>query len=420
MSQHSLQYWMDYLLSIHPTEIDMSLCRCQQVYVQLNLDFSHIQVITVAGTNGKGTTCAMLEQAALLSGQSVAWYSSPHLRDYRERLRYNQQWLSEQDHCQAFSAVEAARQACATTLTFFEFGTLAALYLIAQQQPQVAILEVGLGGRLDATNIIDADIAVITSIGLDHQAFLGDTRDDIAQEKAGIMRSQRPVVIGEPNPPKTLIAAVDEYQSQAYWQEQDFQLRETTFTGLTTITNLPTVKIPAQNAATASMVVQLLAWPLSSADWQRLYATTSLVGRLQLITRPEQADIFVDLAHNPHAAVLLADYLTAHFADRHIYAICGMLKDKDIKLTLSKLTGHVKHWHFIDIDNERGASAQQMAEHLQALNPSLPCTQHTNTLAALGYLDQQLTENDLVLIFGSFYTVGDILTTLTDQEQLNS
>ncbi|MFS1704759.1 Mur ligase family protein, partial [Alteromonas sp. AMM-1] len=252
-TSRTLTQWLAYLESIHPTAIDMGLDRVKQVAATLNIHFNS-RVVIVGGTNGKGTTCALMEQALLRSGRTVGVYSSPHLLDYRERVRVQGELPDEAVFCTAFQQVEKARGSI--SLTYFEFGTLAAMLMLMQAELDVVILEVGLGGRLDATNIVETDCAVITSIGLDHQDWLGDTREKIATEKAGIIRQTGKVVIGEPQPPETLIDAVKQKQANALWQGKDFSISETA-QGLLLLhpdgrtIALPDTVIPANNVATA-------------------------------------------------------------------------------------------------------------------------------------------------------------------------
>ncbi len=225
-SQKSLSQWLSYLESIHPSAIDMGLDRVKEVANAMALSLSQSLVITVAGTNGKGTTCRLLEQAMLSQGKSVAVYSSPHLTDYRERVRYNGELPPADEFVNAFEFVESARKDTGgkpITLTYFEFGTLAAMKMMQSWAVDVVILEVGLGGRLDATNIIDPNLAVITTIDLDHQDWLGNTREKIAREKAGIMRKNGNAVVGELFPPSSLYDVAKELQANVRWATQDFE-----------------------------------------------------------------------------------------------------------------------------------------------------------------------------------------------------
>ncbi len=257
-----MAHWLTYLESIHPTTIDLGLNRVQAVANNLGLSFSDKTVITVAGTNGKGTTCRFLELACLQQHKTTGVYSSPHLLSYAERVRINGDMASEDDFCQAFRRIEQIREDI--SLTYFEFSTLAALLLMQQHNVDVLILEVGLGGRLDATNIISADLAVITTIDLDHQDWLGDTREAIAREKAGIMRAHKKAVIGDLSPPSSLLEEVKRLNVDARWAQQDYQFTSTQSWSWQSadnqFTHLPEPNIPKQNVATALAVLQHLDW----------------------------------------------------------------------------------------------------------------------------------------------------------------
>jgi len=410
----SLDDWLAYLESIHPVGIDMGLGRVQQVYTRMALDWSSATVITVAGTNGKGTTCAFIEQAAMLSKRSVGVYSSPHINIYNERVRINHALLDDAAHTAAFFAIQQARGD--VSLTYFEFGTLAGLWLLNQQQLDVVILEVGLGGRLDAINIVDSDVAVITSIGLDHQAYLGDTRELIAIEKAGIMRAHKPVIIGEIDPPETLIQAVQTHQAIATWAGKDFsyQVQQQHFRyqseQLSLSTTLPHIPLP--NVATAIAVIEQLGWTLSPTQWQECVELTRLSGRLTVFTEhalgPTAPTILLDAAHNPHAA----EYLVKHIEimqPQRIFAICGVMKDKDIRGLLAPFVPIVTHWYPCDVSIDRAAKASDIAlclsadldvdaQHITAVDHPI-----TGVIHAINTANEQ----DLVVIFGSFFTLSD-------------
>lgn len=406
MSLWSLSQWLEHLGAIHPKNIDMGLDRITQVYHKLALDFSQQTIITVAGTNGKGTTCCLIEHAALLSGKTVAVYSSPHLLDYRERVRINGEMLSEQAHCQAFLQIEQLRGDI--PLTYFEYSTLAGLLLIAQQHSQVVLLEVGLGGRLDAVNIVDGDIAVITSIDLDHQEWLGDTREKIALEKAGILRKAVPAVIGEPDPPQTLVSAVEQLTQSAFWQGKEFvaRLEGSSWqwqSGDRVTMSLPLPGIPLQNASTALKVIELLNLPLTEQQLAQAVGEAKLAGRHQVIqTNPQ---VMLDVAHNPHATRLLASVVKAkHYSQLHL--VVGMLADKDIGDTLHSFVGFSAKWYLASLEVPRGACSASLLEALPQNSPS-QCFDSVK-LAYDAAINAARSE-DLVVVFGSFHTVADIL-----------
>lgn len=407
----SLEGWLSYLESIHPASIDMGLERIRSVYASMQLDLDGTRVVTVAGTNGKGTTCAMLEQAMLQLGQTVAVYSSPHINDYRERLRINGRMLDEEAHCQAFSAVEQARGE--TSLTYFEFGTLAALYLIARNKPQNAILEVGLGGRLDAVNIVEPDLCIITTIDLDHQEWLGDSREKIAVEKAGIVRHQGKVVIGEPQPPASLIQSMDQLQANVIWRGRDFdyQITQQGFQWQgpgVTLNNAPLPQIPPANAATALAALVVLGC-YHQVDVCRLLQTTQLAGRCQLLQ--QAPDVLLDVGHNPEAV----RYLVSRIKDRqwqHLHLVVGMLKDKDIAATLAPLAALDASWYLAPLPGPRGASTSLLLQKLPSTQSVVECP---SVMAALERAKAAADQRDLILVFGSFLTVAEVLA--ADQHQ---
>jgi dihydrofolate synthase/folylpolyglutamate synthase len=401
-----LEQWLEHLAIIHPQDIELGLGRSAQVYAELALNTSDLTVITVAGTNGKGTTCAMLEHAMLLSGKSVAVYSSPHLIDYRERVRINGQMLSEQQHCQAFQKVENVRGD--TQLTYFEFGTLAALQLMTDSGAEILILEVGLGGRLDTVNIVEPNIAVITSIDLDHQAWLGDNREDIAREKAGIFRTHIRAVIGEFDPPQSLYEAAGMYEVTGSWQGQDFSFTEDQqgfhwqnhhrqYTGL------PLPHIPAQNASTALQVIDLLGLKLDQGQLRQLFANTQLPGRRQVIQHKPM--VILDVAHNPQATRHLATQIT-QCKYRKLYLVTAMLADKDIEQSLRPLLSLSAQWLLASLDVPRGATSMQLSSVLDAGQKVL---EFPDVSQAYGRALEMAKSDDLIVVLGSFFTVAVVL-----------
>jgi dihydrofolate synthase/folylpolyglutamate synthase len=403
----SLEQWLIHLEKIHPSNIELGLIRVAEVFSKLQIDFSQQTIITVAGTNGKGTTCALIEQALLIANQSVAVFSSPHLLDYRERVRIAGNILSEKAHCQAFLQVEKARGD--TLLTYFEFGTLAALLLMADSGAKHLLLEVGLGGRLDSVNIVDPNIAVITSIDLDHQDWLGDTKELIAIEKAGIFRANIPAVIGEPEPPTTLVDAALAYQVKPAWQGSDFnfQVDDKGFHWkgvLTFYNNLPIPTIPAQNASTALQVIELLGLQLNNNQMGQVFSQTSLPGRRQVIqNRPT---VMLDVAHNPQATTLLAlDINTMKF--KKVIAVVAMLADKDINATLSPMLNVVSKWFCASLDVPRGALSSTLVSAV--LSSEQKVLDYDSVEAAYNSALEKAEKDDLVIVFGSFFTVTKVL-----------
>jgi dihydrofolate synthase/folylpolyglutamate synthase len=412
-SESSLTQWLTYLESIHPTAIDMGLSRVKTVAERLAITLSDSKVITVAGTNGKGTTCRLLEQVLLDQGKTVAVYGSPHLIDYRERVRLNGEWASASAFVAAFNDIEQARGDI--SLTYFEFGTLAAMKMMQQWKVDIAILEVGLGGRLDATNIIDPDLAVITTIDLDHQDWLGDTREQIAKEKAGIMREHGNAVIGELDPPASLQHAVDTLQVNAVWAKRDFFSHTHTtnaswsWQGKSVCFNeLPKPHIPFQNVCTALAALETLDLLLSEHNMKHIIANTRLPGRQQKIS--DSPLVVVDVAHNPQSTKAMRLWLDDYQVSK-IHAVVGMLKDKSVTETLAPLSSLNAQWYAANTHGPRGLDAHALAD---ALTQNKVCASCIATFDSVNSAYSQAlaaySPGDLVLVFGSFVTVADVMS----------
>ncbi|MBD3584157.1 bifunctional tetrahydrofolate synthase/dihydrofolate synthase [Salinimonas sp. HHU 13199] len=404
----TLTEWLSYLESIHPSVIELGLNRIKLVADRLNLDFSDKTVITVAGTNGKGTTCRFLEQACLSKGKTTGVYSSPHLLEYQERVRINNVSAQSQALCAAFATIEEAREDI--SLTYFEFGTLAALLLMKQADVDILILEVGLGGRLDATNIIDADLAVITTIDLDHQDWLGDTRDAIAREKAGIMRSNGKAVIGEPEPPQSLRDVVESLSVSARWAGQDFytQQHDETWSWISDdcrIDDLPTPRIPIQNVATALAALQILDLLPAPSAVRELAAAVSLPGRLETIALLPR--VVVDVGHNPQAMAALRRWIASQPYHK-LHFVAGMLKDKSIKATLAELNGLSARWFLGTTKGPRGAASRLLQENLDKSEQN-QSNCYNSVGEAYAQAINEADERDLIIVFGSFLTVADVM-----------
>ncbi|NRD74405.1 bifunctional tetrahydrofolate synthase/dihydrofolate synthase [Shewanella sp. VB17] len=404
----SLALWLDHLIAIHPQEIDMGLERVSIVADRLGLrSLGETKVVTVAGTNGKGTTCAIVEHILLLAGYTVGVYSSPHILKYNERVRINGKDAQDEQLIQAFEMINAARENI--SLSFFEFATLAALFIFKSVKLDVILLEVGLGGRLDATNMIDSDIAVVTSIDLDHQEYLGTTRDSVATEKAGVFRTLKPGIVGEPDIPNSLLEVAKHKGTDLYCVNQHFNYQlsvdnnqQWDFNGISrSMTQLPLPQLPLPNAATALAVIEL-GWPNISTELiKRAISDARLAGRLEVVS--QQPLIMLDVAHNPHAARYLATRLNAIKPTR-LFAVCGMLKDKDCTQVIHILDEKIDHWVFIGLDTDRSATPEDLQA---ALCDSSSSSQYTNLALAWSELSLILTPDDAVIVFGSFYTVAE-------------
>ena len=436
----SLDEWLSYLETIHFTEIDLGLTRISQVAKRLNICFDFATVITVAGTNGKGTTCAFLENALLdktnikqlgdsesfVESSGVAVYSSPHIKRFNERLRVNQEDVADELFIEAFKQVEQARQEI--SLSYYEYTTLAAFLVLMQLKPRVIILEVGLGGRLDATNIIDADVSVITTIDLDHQAFLGNTREKIGFEKAGIMRAEQTIVVGDINAPKSVIAHANSLASDANEENTLLSVRNKDFClteqpgelwswnhQSTVLSDLVKTHIPRDNVATALMVLKKLGVELSNTSVNALIKATKVAGRTELISPDDithyhlQCDVMVDVGHNPQAARYLAQQLSklkAQGGYANVHAVIAMLVDKDIESSLDALKSEVNHWYVGQLSVPRASTAEQAASSLRKSGDTVNC--FDNVTEAFKIANENANSNDLILVCGSFFTVAEI------------
>lgn len=411
----SVAGWLSYIESLHPAGIAMGLSRVQQVASRLNFKFNYA-VITVGGTNGKGSTCAMLERVYCQAGYQVGCYTSPHLLRYHERVRLQGQSISDDLLCQAFAAVESARAEVA--LTYFEMGTLAALWAFEQAALDVVVLEVGLGGRLDAVNIVDADCAIVTNVDLDHMEFLGDTREAIGFEKAGIYRPSQIAICGDLNPPQRLIQhaaaigvalarngetfAITPHSPHAMYRDDQ---------GTLTLGNLALQgEYQWQNAASVLYAVRRMhnQLPVSSDTLVAAIQETQVIGRFQYWQHAP--DIILDVAHNPHAARALRQNIQAlRQAGSQIYAVFSMLADKDIQAVVATLHTVIDEWAIAPIAHPRAASASQLVALVSAQAQKQPIQSFATLPMALSYCYNKATINDKIIVFGSFFTVAAIL-----------
>ena len=417
----TLDGWLAHCEQLHPKTIDMTLDRVAAVCARLGLHYS-VPVVSVAGTNGKGSSCAMLEAVALQAGYRVGLYSKPHLVHFEERCRINGEMVSAAALLPHFEAVEAARQS--TTLTWFEFTTLAIMRLLSRTPLDLVILEVGMGGRLDAVNAVDADCALITSIALDHTEFLGNTRELIAIEKAGILRPGKPVVVSDPEPPATLQQRADavgadlwqlgrDYNFQGDKQQWAWRGRKQRFNGLA----YPALRGANQllNAAGVLAVFEALRdrLPINAQAVRNGLAMVELPGRFQIV--PGQPTLVLDVAHNPQSVAALANNLDqmGYFAQTH--AVFGAMRDKDLASLLPHLLPLVDHWHLTDLPTARAASAADLAmavrtacNHLSGRH-KVTTTEHASPAAALAAAAAAADPADRIVVFGSFFTVGGVL-----------
>ena len=403
----SLVDWLSYLEQIHPVNIDMGLERVGAVARRMGLTRLPFKVITVAGTNGKGSSCAMAASILMAAGYKVGVYSSPHLLRFTERVRIDGAELSDSEHCAAFAEVEAARGEIA--LTFFEFATLAGLWLFCRAAPDVLLLEVGLGGRLDATNVVESDVAMITSIALDHCDWLGDTREAVAVEKAGVYRAGKPAISGEPNPPATIASEAQRLGASLRQVGRDFHGDEHhtgwDYHGLNHWLGLPKPALPLMNAVTVLAALESLGLPLAESAIREGLANARLAGRMQrLQTAPL---VIVDVAHNPHSAAYLASQLRQIPGKGKRRAVVGMLKDKDMAGSLAELDGLIDQWFLASLTGPRAATAEQLVAALG--DGQGPAATFDDVSAAYRAALAASSPDDMVIVFGSFYTVADVL-----------
>lgn len=415
----TLQGWLGWQEGLHPLTIDLGLERADQVFAALNPRRVKPLTITVAGTNGKGSCVAYLEAIYKAQGYRVGAYTSPHILQYNERIKIDGQPVSDELICAAFSRIESVR--ANNSLSYFEFGTLAALDIFWRAELDIQLLEVGLGGRLDVVNIVDPDIALVSSIGIDHVYWLGDTREAIGREKAGIFRAGTPAIVGDPQPPDSLIQVAAEKHAQLYCIGRDFgyQKQQTTwdwFAGAEQISQLPTPALKGEhqyrNAASVILAIRLLAerLPVSVAAIGRGIGHVELAGRFQLISG--DIPVLIDVGHNPEAVSTLVDYLQAYFPDKRVLAVFSMMKDKDISGVLEIMKPVVTQWFFAPLANTRATSETAMREiFLQSSMPNVSFG-HTGFSDAFSAAKEYAQVGDLLLVFGSFFLVSDCLNDL--------
>ncbi len=405
--------------TLHPREIELGLERVRVVSQRMGLDHPGFCIITVAGTNGKGSSVAMLEAILHAAGYAVGSYSSPHLIDYNERVRIRTEPVSDADLCRAFERVEAAR--ADTPLTYFEFGTLAAMALFRQHGMQIAVLEVGLGGRLDAVNAWDADVALISTIGIDHIDWLGPDRESIGREKAGVYRAGRPAICSDPQPPDSVVQTAASVGARFYQAGRDFSFEAQGGAWVWRHGERVRSALPApamrgdyqiNNAAGVLMALETLAdrFPVTQAEVRSGLLSAVLPGRFQ--TLPGTPLRVLDVAHNLQAVESLIANLRHQPTAARTIAVCGMLRDKPLVEVMQAMLPVVHRWHLATLSTGRGASAQDLHTALVSAGVSAPVTQHADVTQAYAAALADAGPGDRVVVFGSFYTVGAILRQL--------
>ncbi|MDS4076378.1 MAG: bifunctional tetrahydrofolate synthase/dihydrofolate synthase [Candidatus Accumulibacter sp.] len=417
--------WLAHLESLHPrgqAGIELGLERVQRVKAELHQRLD-CPLIIVGGTNGKGSTCAYLEGIYTFAGFRVGCYTSPHLLAYNERVRLDRRPVDDRTLCAAFARVEAARVAAGkVALTYFEFGTLAALEVFLAEQVDVLILEVGLGGRLDAVNVYDPDCAIVTSIALDHTDWLGATRDEIAGEKAGIFRSGKPAICADPSPPAALIARAQAIGAELHLIGRDFGYlhdeRQWTFWtrdglrrgGLAKPGLRGTCQLRNASAALAAVERLRQRLPVSMQAVRRGLLEIDLPGRFQVL--PGRPTVVLDVAHNPEAVAGLADSLAGMAFFPRTFAVVGMLADKDIAGSLSALAGRIDTWLLADLAVPRGAAAAAIADVIEERRLGGAVERFAAPELAFARAAKLAGENDRIAVFGSFYTVAAVMRSM--------
>ncbi len=417
MIPKTLEQWLAWQETLHPAAIALGLERCHEVVGRLHWPAPPFAVFAVAGTNGKGSVVAMLESILLAAGYRTCAYTSPHLLRYNERVRLNGRDAADQVLCEAFSRVEEARGG--VPLTYFEYGTLAALDVFFRTRPDAAILEVGLGGRLDAVNVLDADAAVVTTVAMDHMQWLGNDREAIGREKAGIFRRDRPAVIAEPDPPASLLAAARDVGALPLIAGRDFRAvpgpgEWAWYAGDVCQEHLPLPGIAGDFQIQNAGAVLAALWgvrtrlPVAEHALRQGLADARLAGRLQILGGPVER--ILDVAHNPQAAAALGGFLRRRRCAGRTRAVVGMLADKDLEGVLGAVGREVDRWHPAALAVPRGAPAQQLAAALShaGLGDALAACADGVPEAYASALEASVP-GDRVVVFGSFHTVAAVL-----------
>ena len=415
----TLTEWLQHLESLHPKVIQLGLDRVLSVKAALGITQT-IPLFIVGGTNGKGSTCAMLERILRCAGYRVGTYTSPHLLAYNERVRINGEPASDDALCAGFAEVEQARGD--TALTYFEFGTLGAWQVFERADLDVIVMEVGLGGRLDAVNAFDADCAIVTSVDLDHMEYLGDTRELIGREKAGIFRAGRPAIVGDPMPPATVIEYAQaigavlkvsgrdfgfagDRQQWGYWRREPERLVKRGGLGY------PALRGANQLLNASAVITALDAMsdqvPVSVGDIRLGLATVELPGRFQVM--PGRPSVISDVAHNPHAASVLNENLSSMGFYPETWAVLGMLRDKDIAGVLDRLKGRIDHWMLCDLGGPRGTLAGDIAEMIAGQGIPGSVSTFASPVDAWQATRERVGADDRIVVFGSFLTVAEVM-----------
>ena len=417
----SLQGWLDWQESLHPQSIDLGLERADRVYRALNPQRIKPPTVTVAGTNGKGSCIAFLETIYREQGYRVGAYTSPHLLKYNERIKIDGQPVADETICEAFARIESVRGD--TSLSYFEFGTLAALDIFWRSGVDVQLLEVGLGGRLDAVNIVDSDVALVTTICIDHCDWLGETREAIGREKAGIFRSGIRAVVGDPDPPASLLLAAAEKDTPLWELGKDFGYRkhEKDWRWYAPEQQLSELPFPAlkgehqfRNAASVLLALSIMQnkLPVSEKSIHLGLEKVYLAGRFQLVNA--ETPVILDVGHNPQAVRTLVDSLAEEFPGIRKHAVFSMMKDKDIKGVIDIMKPVVHDWCVAPLSNPRTAGDSLMREKFEECSVDAVEMGFSSFAEALAAARASAEKGDMILVFGSFFLVSEFLAGLNE------
>ena len=413
----SLTDWLSWQEQFHPRPIDLGLERVAEVFCRLDPKPQKVPTITVAGTNGKGSCVAYLESIYRAQGYKVGAYTSPHIVRYNERIRINGQPVPDDVICAAFTRIDAVRGKI--SLSYFEFATLAALDIFSREQVDIRILEVGLGGRLDAVNIVDPDAAIVTTIAIDHVDWLGHTEEAIGREKAGIFRKSIPAIIGDTEAPASLLQTAEDIHAKAMQIGQAFVYKKQADNWDWTADQLKLSALPSpalkgehqyRNASAVLMAVMCLQvqLPVAERAIHQGLQQANLQGRFQLI--PGDNPILLDVGHNPQAAQTLVDYLQTYFPAVKIHAVFAMMKDKDIPGVLEKMHTCVAQWYLAPLQNPRAAPDELLNNYFQQLDIKNVNSGYANFAAAFQDARSKALPGEMILIFGSFFLVSEYLS----------
>lgn len=415
MKNFTLDEWIEWQCKLHSTNMDFNLSRIREVAARLNISKTQSKVFTVAGTNGKGSTVAILESILIESGYSVGSYTSPHLLEFNERIKVNKNPANTNEICDAFEIIEESRKDI--TLTYFEFSTLAAFIVFSQKKLDVIILEVGLGGRLDAVNIIDSDVSIITNIGLDHTAILGNNLEKIAFEKSGVMRKNKPTIVGYHEVHKSVLKYSKDIESNLSIINKQFSCTKksnkkwlfSNSDGVKIECENPGIKgdIQINNAATAIQAIHCCEGiQLKEDSLHDGLIKSEILGRFQILN--SSPTTVLDIAHNEQSINILLDNINKYYPENNLHAVFSVLKDKNIDEMLSLLEGVFKSWHIAQSDNERALDVNELRKKRFFILEK-PSVYDSIEYAYKGALEKSNKEEDIIIVFGSSYTVAPIL-----------